>query len=196
LLLQLDEPSLPAVLAGRITTPSGYGTLRRPEEVTVEATLIELVEKLGVPVVFHCCAPDVPWGLFRRAGAVAVSADLTLLGPIDRWTAKTIDTIGEELDAGLALFAGVVPAVAPALVAKATSRAEVRARRQELSDPAASVTPVRTLWQRLGLDPGRLADQVVATPTCGLAGADEPRARAVLAQVRAAGRSLANDPEA
>ena len=195
-LLQLDEPSLPAVLAGRVTTASGFGTLRRPEESTVEEVLGVLVEKLGVPVVFHCCAKDVPWGLFRRAGAVAVSADFTLLGPTDRWTAKTIDTIGEELDAGLGLFAGVIPAIPPPAAEPPRDRAEARARRQEMSDPAATVTPVRTLWQRLGLDPGRLADQVVATPTCGLADADEGRARAVLAQVRAAGRSLANDPEA
>lgn len=194
-LLQLDEPSLPAVLAGRVATASGFGTLRRPEESTVEQMLAALVERLAVPVVFHCCAKDVPWGLFRRAGAVAVSADFTLLGPPDRWHTKTIDLLGEELDAGLAMFAGVVPAIAPP-VASPRDRAEARARRAEMSDPAASVTPVRTLWQRLGLDPGRLADQVVATPTCGLAGADGARARAVLAQVRAAGRSLANDPEA
>ena len=65
-----------------------------------------------------------------------------------------------------------------------------------MSDPAASVGPVRTLWQRLGFDPGSLARQVVTTPTCGLAGASDDRARAVLAQVRAAGRSLVKDPEA
>jgi hypothetical protein len=52
------------------------------------------------------------------------------------------------------------------------------------------------LWSRLGFDPASLASQVVATPTCGLAGADDARARAVLAQIRAAGRSLAKDPEA
>ncbi|MFB9319702.1 methionine synthase [Cryptosporangium minutisporangium] len=200
LLLQLDEPSLPAVLAGRITTPSGYGTVRRPEESTVEATLATLVEKVGAPVVLHCCARDVPWALFRRAGAVAVSADLTLLGPIDRWSPKTIDTIGEELDAGLGLFAGVVPAVPPSGAPIAGNAADVRtaqrARARELSDPAASVTVVRTLWQRLGFDPATLASQVVTTPTCGLAGATDDRARAVLAQVRAAGRSLVKDPEA
>lgn len=196
-LLQLDEPSLPAVLAGRIATPSGYGTVRRPEESTVEAALTELVEKLGVPVVFHCCAADVPWGLFRRTGAAAVSADLTLLGPPDRWSTRAIDVLGEQLDAGLGLFAGVVPAVAPARAAPARAgRAAARVRTREMSDPAASVSPVRTLWKRLSLDPARLPAQVVATPTCGLAGATDDRARAVLAQVRAGGRSLANDPEA
>jgi hypothetical protein len=200
LLLQLDEPSLPAVLAGRITTPSGFGTLRRPEESTVESVLATLVEKVGVPVVVHCCARDVPWGLFRRAGAVAVSADLTLWGPPDRWSTRAMDALGAELDAGLGLFAGVVPAVPPATAPAAGNAADVRASRrgraQELSDPAASVMPVRTLWQRLGFDLTSLADQVVATPTCGLAGATDDRARAVLAQVRAAGRSLVNDPEA
>jgi hypothetical protein len=56
--------------------------------------------------------------------------------------------------------------------------------------------PVRTLWQRLGFDLASLASQVVTTPTCGLAGATDDRARAVLEQVRAAGRSLVKDPEA
>ncbi|TQS44380.1 methionine synthase [Cryptosporangium phraense] len=188
IVLQLDEPSLPAVLAGRIKTPSGYGTLRRPEEVVVLESLTTLVEKLGVPVVFHCCAPDVPWGVFRRAGAVAVSADLTLWGPPDRWRTAAIDALGEELDAGLGLFAGVVPALAPT----GLPRAELR----KLSDPGASVEPVRTLWQRLGFDPTSLAQQVVTTPACGLAGATEDRAREVLTQVRAAGRTLVKDPEA
>ncbi|SHM28391.1 methionine synthase [Cryptosporangium aurantiacum] len=197
LLMQLDEPSLPAVLAGRIKTPSGYGTVRRPEESVVEQVLATLVEKVGAPVVFHCCASDVPWALFRRTGAAAVSADLTLLGPPDRWSTRAIDTIGEELDAGLGLFAGVVPAVPPAAAPNtADARAARRAQAQEMSDPAASVTPVRTLWQRLGFDPAGLASQVVTTPTCGLAGATGDRARAVLAQVRAAGRSLVKDPEA
>ncbi|GAA0280189.1 methionine synthase [Cryptosporangium japonicum] len=197
LLLQLDEPTLPAVLAGRIKTPSGYGMLRRPEESTVESALATLVEKVGAPVVFHCCAAEVPWGLFRRSGAVAVSADLTLLGPSDRWSARTIDTIGEELDAGLGLFAGMVPAVLPvAAVSTADQRVAARARERKLSDPATSVVPVRTLWQRLGFDPASLASQVVVTPTCGLAGATDDRARAVLTQVREAGRSLVKDPEA
>jgi len=200
LLLQLDEPSLPAVLAGRITTPSGYGTLRRPEESTVESALATLVEKVGVPVVFHCCARDVPWGLFRRSGAVAVSADLTLWGPPERWSTRAIDAVGEELDAGLGLFAGVVPAVppsvAPASGNAADQRVAARSRAAELSDPAASVMPVRTFWQRLGFNLATLATQVVTTPTCGLAGATDDRARAVLAQIRAAGRSLVKDPEA
>ncbi|MFI5956867.1 methionine synthase [Cryptosporangium sp. NPDC051539] len=192
LLVQLDEPSLPAVLAGRIRTPSGYGTVRRPEESTVESMLATLVEKVGVPVVFHCCAPDVPWGVFRRAGAVAVSADLTLWGPPDRWSTRATDALGEELDAGLGLFAGVVPAVAPPV----GNTPDQRAKARELSDPGISVMPVRTLWQRLGFDPATLARQVVTTPACGLAGATDDRARAVLAQIRAAGRTLVKDPEA
>lgn len=200
LILQLDEPSLPAVLAGRIKTPSGYGTVRRPDEPTVESALASMVEAIGVPVVFHCCAPDVPWGLFRRAGAVAVSADLTLWGPPDRWTARAMDALGEELDAGLGLFAGVVPAVPPVVAPVAGTPADVRvtgrARARELSDPAVSVMGVRTLWQRLGFDPASLARQVVTTPTCGLAGASHDRARAVLTQVREAGRTLVKDPEA
>ena len=50
---------------------------------------------------------------------------------------------------------------------------------------------VSKLWQRLGFPAARLPQQVVITPACGLAGASEPYARAVLAACREAGRRLA-----
>ena len=76
------------------------------------------------------------------------------------------------------LFAGVVPSTdAP------------------LSDPAGSVMGVRTLWRRLGLNPGTLTESVVITPSCGLAGASPAYARAALAHCVRAARSLADNPE-
>jgi hypothetical protein len=58
ILLQIDEPSLPAVLAGRVPTER-------------------------VPVVVHCCAPGVPVGLIHAAGAAGIAMDLTLGGDLD-----------------------------------------------------------------------------------------------------------------
>jgi hypothetical protein len=146
--LQLDEPSLTAVLR----------------------------EVVGVhdagPVLVHSCAPDVPFALLRRAGAAAVSFDFSLL------TERDDDTLGEAVEAGTRLFAGVVPGTDG-----------------PLSDPAGSVMGVRTLWRRLGLSPGLLADTVTVTPACGLAGASPEYARRALAHCARAARSLADDPE-
>src|SRR5207248_7186810 len=51
ILLQLDEPSLPAVLAGRVPTESGFGTLRTVSESAARDALNLVVSAVGVPVV-------------------------------------------------------------------------------------------------------------------------------------------------
>jgi methionine synthase II (cobalamin-independent) len=163
LLLQLDEPSLPAVLAGRIRTESGLYTYRSVAAETARSALREVVDAVGVPVLLHCCAPDAPVALFREAGAVAVSLDLTRLGGID--------PLGEALDAGIGLFAGVVPT---------TGRP---------SDQAAADT-VLDLWGKLGFPLSDAPAQVVVTPTCGLAGASPALARAATTAAREAARRL------
>ncbi|MER6673501.1 methionine synthase [Streptomyces sp. NPDC000983] len=173
LVLQLDEPSLTAVLRGRVRTASGYRTHRAVDRQIVEATLRDVV---GVhaegPVVVHSCAPDVPFALLRRAGAAAVSFDFSLL------TERDDDVIGEAVESGTRLLAGVVPGTDG-----------------PLSDPAGSVMGVRTLWRRLGLRPGLLAESVTLTPACGLAGASPDYARKALAHCVRAARSLADNPE-
>ncbi|MEO3749748.1 methionine synthase [Streptomyces sp. B6B3] len=176
LVLQLDEPSLPAVLLGRVATASGYRTYRAVDRVVVEETLRGLVAVAdGDPVVVHCCASGVPFGLLRRAGATAISFDAA------RITERDDEAIGEAVEGGTGLFAGVLPTVG------ATEGA--------LSDPAGTVSGVRTLWRRLGLSPGLLAESVTVTPACGLAGASPAYARAALAHCVRAARSLADNPE-
>jgi hypothetical protein len=173
IVLQLDEPSLTAVLRGEVRTASGYRTHRAVDRQIVEATLRDVVgAHPGGPVVVHSCAPDVPFALLRRAGAAAVSFDFTLL------TERDDDTIGEAVEGGTRLFAGVVPGTDG-----------------PLSDPAGSVMGVRTLWRRLGLHPGLLAEAVTVTPACGLAGASPAYARQALAHCVQAARSLADNPE-
>ncbi|MEV4742475.1 methionine synthase [Streptomyces sp. NPDC049555] len=173
--LQLDEPSLPAVLAGHVRTASGYRTHRAVDRAVVEGALRELAavaKEAGAPLVVHSCAPGLPFELLRRAGADAVSFDFSLL------TEREDDALGEAVEAGTTLFAGVVPGVDG-----------------RLSDPAGSVMGVRTLWRRLGLTPGTLSESVVVTPACGLAGASPAYARAVLAHCVRAAKSLADNPE-
>lgn len=170
--LQLDEPSLTAVLRGQVRTASGYRTHRAVDRQVVEGALRDVVAVHDGPVVVHSCAPDVPFALLRRAGATAVSFDFNLL------TERDEEQIGEAVEGGTQLFAGVVASTDG-----------------PLSDPAGSVMGVRTLWRRLGLNPGTLAESLVITPTCGLAGASPAYARAALAHCVKAARSLADNPE-
>ncbi|MFD7507341.1 methionine synthase [Streptomyces sp. NPDC059850] len=170
--LQLDEPSLTAVLTGTVRTASGYRTHAAVDRGVVEGALRDLVAAAEAPVVVHSCAPNVPFALLRRAGASGVSFDFSLL------TEREEETIGEAVEGGTALFVGAVPGTEAAL-----------------SDPAGSVGGVRTLWRRLGLSPGTLAESVVITPSCGLAGASPAYARAALAHCVRAARSLADNPE-
>lgn len=174
--LQFDEPSLTAVLLGRVRSASGYRTYRAVDRQVVEGTLRDLFAVTdavgGGEVIVHSCAPEVPFGLLRRAGAAGVSFDFSLL------TEREDDAIGEAVEGGTKLYAGVVPGTDG-----------------PLSDPAGSVMGVRKLWRRLGLAPGTLAESVVVTPSCGLAGASPAYARAVQAHCVRAARSLADNPE-
>ncbi|MFF9493600.1 methionine synthase [Streptomyces flaveolus] len=173
LVLQLDEPSLTAVLRGQVRSASGYRTYRAVDRQVVEAALRDTVGVHGEgPVVVHSCAPDVPFALLRRAGVAGISFDFSLL------TERDDDAIGEAVEGGTRLFTGVVPGTDG-----------------PLSDPAGSVMGVRTLWRRLGLHPGLLAEAVTVTPSCGLAGASPEYARRALAHCVRAARSLADNPE-
>ncbi|MCX4513442.1 MULTISPECIES: methionine synthase [Streptomyces] len=171
--LQLDEPSLTAVLRGHVRSASGYRTHRAVDRQIVESALRDVTGAVGDgQVIVHSCAPDVPFALLRRAGAAGVSFDFGLL------TERDEEAIGEAVEGGTKLFAGVVASTDG-----------------PLSDPAGSVMGVRTLWRRLGLNPGTLAGSVVVTPSCGLAGASPAYARAALAHCVRAARSLADNPE-
>lgn len=174
--LQLDEPSLPGALTGTTRTASGFGTLPAVEPPVAEATLravLTATASRAVPLV-HCCARHVPVALLRAAGARAISLDLHAAD-----VAATAEPLAEAIEAGVGLFAGIVP---------------VTGTDRDLSDPRATVRPVRDLWSRLGLDRHRLPG-IVVTPSCGLAAATPGYARAALAHCREAARVLAEEPE-
>ncbi|HET6878372.1 MAG TPA: methionine synthase [Jatrophihabitans sp.] len=162
--LQLDEPSLPAVLGGRVATPSGYGTVAAVEaSVTQQAlTAVLAVAPEGGRVV-HCCAAEVPLRLLHAAGVDAVSLDRSLL------TSADYDALGELVDAGVCLWLGVV-------------EPGVRF--------AAARDSVTALWRELGFAPAELARRVVPTPVCGLPSATDEQVRATFAVLRDVGRSL------
>ncbi|MFK3980119.1 methionine synthase [Micromonospora sp. NPDC050397] len=174
-LLQLDEPSLPQVLAGRVPTESGFGAYRPVETGTARDLLRVVVDAVDTPVLLHCCAPDVPLELFRTAGATGAAFDLNLI--------TQLDPLGEAIESGLGLLVGAVPSTPPP-----AGRGPSAAGRGPSAEKVAD--RVRTLWDRLGFPRPRLAQQVVVTPTCGLGGASPEYARAALTAAREAGTRL------
>jgi methionine synthase II (cobalamin-independent) len=170
--IQIDEPSLPAVLAGSLSTASGFGAVRAVAAPDVEQLLAGLVDAQGGrPTVVHCCHPDAPLRLLRRAGFDALSLDLSAGMTL---SSAQLDQIGEAVEAGTVLFAGLVPTREP----------------EPRTDFHAVAAPLLDLWHRLGLPDSSLG-RVVVTPTCGLAGVAPDRMRHVLALARDAARLLA-----
>jgi methionine synthase II (cobalamin-independent) len=150
LVLQLDEPALPGVLRGSVPTASGFGSLRAVEEPVVRQTLHQLVEAVGpVPVVVHCCAPEIPLDTLRGAGAAAIGLDWSLL------STRHDETLAELVEAGVGLYAGAVPAREPA------------AAPPTYQDVVDRILALR----RVGLSARQLAGAVTVTPSCGMAGA-------------------------
>jgi hypothetical protein len=173
-IVQLDEPSLPAVLAGALRTPSGLGTVApvaAPEARELLSTVIA-----GRPTIVHCCANRPPVALFREAGAGAIALDATLL---DGAPVALIDEIGEAWDAGIHFLLGVLPTVDPA-------------KPPTLADAAG---PALRLVDRIGFPRTILAQRAVATPTCGLAGATSGWAKRALALARDVGKAFVEPPE-
>ncbi|SHG05227.1 uroporphyrinogen decarboxylase/cobalamine-independent methonine synthase family protein [Streptoalloteichus hindustanus] len=178
--VQLDEPTLPAALAGALSTPSGYGTVRAVEESTAVTVLGQVVAAAraatGQPVVVHCCAPRPPLRLLRRAGADALALDVSLLrgAPPAVW-----DELGEVWDGGATLFLGLLPGLAP----------ERAPGLREVAPPALE------LVDRLGFARSWLADRAVVTPSCGMAGATADWTRRAMTLARDLGRAFVEPPE-
>lgn len=171
LIVQLDEPSLPAALLGRVPTASRF-TVVAAVDSTVATERLQVV--LSAPAAFtvvHCCAGRAPFPEIKAAGASAVGFDLS------RLRANEIDLVAELADDGIALFAGALP----------TSSAERLVSGPPLA-PRETAQSVVTLWRRIGLAAEKMAQQVVITPACGLAGASPTAARAALRHCREAGR--------
>jgi len=176
ILLQIDEPSLPAVLAGHVPTESGFSVLHAVEAETATAALAQLIKAAAVPTIVHCCAADAPLGMFRDAGAIGFAIDLDLV--------TDLDPLGEALEAGMALFAGVVPTT-PSEPGRDGGPVE--------NASAVAAKRVRDLWKTIGFSINDLPKQVVITPACGLASATAAQALQAMTTSREAARRLADD---
>ena len=195
LVVQFDEPALPAVAEGMVPTASGLSRIAAVEAHTLQERLEQVLASTHAYTVVHCCAPSVPFGLIRAAGADGVSFDLSQLRRGDE------DRVAESAEAGLGLLAGAVPAVPDQAAADAgaggAGGSGGQAARAGGSNPAdgsgqARQTAERVirLWRRLGLPLATCAEQAVITPACGLAGVSPAEARAALTRCHQAASML------
>ncbi|CAM2771859.1 methionine synthase [Skermania piniformis] len=172
--LQLDEPSIAAVLAGTLPGVSRLQPVPPLPAPDALALLDTVSGAVDVPVAVHSCGSPVPWELLRRSSAAAVAVDVSQLAKRD------LDGVGELVESGKDLLLGLVPGTAPA--AAPTWR--------ELARPAV------TLIDRLGFTRAMLRERVGVSPVCGLAGASQSWARAALELTRQIADVFADEPEA
>jgi methionine synthase II (cobalamin-independent) len=211
LLVQLDEPSLPVVLAGRVPTASGLATVAAIDRAVASQRLATVLAAPSAPTVVHCCGRvAAAFGEIVAAGATAVSFDL------DQIPVRETDRVAELAEAGLGLLAGALPtasaarldaslptpaphrfeeADAPPTAPRRVARPPTGPRGARGADPPP--TPRQTadrvvaMWRRTGLPPSLLAGQVVITPACGLAAVSPAAATAALRHCREAARVAA-----
>jgi methionine synthase II (cobalamin-independent) len=162
--VQLDEPLLPFVAAGRMRTASGFGALDPvgPNEL-VDGLRAAMT---GTPTGVHCCGADVPFAVLGRAGVAFVSIDLDLLTP------RQYDPLAQLVEDGVHLLVGAVPTTEPPGSARETAAA------------------VRDLWRKMSHPPEMLRERVTVTPACGLAWMSPVAARIALTRAREAASAL------
>ena len=193
LVVQFDEPALPAVAEGSVPTASGLSRLAAIEPHTLQEKLEQVIASTHAYTVVHCCARSVPFGIIRAAGADGIAFDLSQLRRGDE------DGVAESAEAGMGLLTGAVPAVPDQAAGGAggASGGGGQAGRAGGSNPAdgsgeARQTAERVirLWRRLGLSLATCAEQAVITPACGLAGVSPAQARAALTRCHQAASML------
>ncbi|GGL41472.1 methionine synthase [Phycicoccus endophyticus] len=165
--LQVDEPSVTAVLEGALPTASGYGRVRAVDPQDVARGLRELLAAHDGPTVVHCCHARAPLPLLRGTGAGYLALDLVDASPA-RW-----ESVAATLEAGTGVVAGVVATDGETSGARA---------REVLTDGL----------ERAGVAPGEVP-RLVLSPACGLAGRSAATAVAVQQAVVEAARRLEDD---
>jgi hypothetical protein len=184
LVVQFDEPALPAVALGAVPTQSGWSRLAAIEDEPLRERLAQVLAATRCCTVVHSCGNGVPFGLIRLAGADAISFDL---GQLRRGEE---DGVAEAAEAGLGVLTGAVAAVPGSESAGPGGPGGINPA--DGSDEARQTAErVMRLWRRLGLPPQTLPGQAVITPACGLAGASPAQARAALTRCREAASMLA-----
>jgi methionine synthase II (cobalamin-independent) len=172
--VQFDEPSLPAALEGRLTGVTSFTPVHPVDESVAIGLLDDCVTRVGCEVALHSCAAGLPWKALQRSGIHAVSVDVSTL------TAADLDGIGDFVDSGRTVMLGVVSPTAPT----------VRPSAEEIARAAVGVT------DRLGFARSVLRERIGVTPACGLAGATPQWARTAIELAQKAADAFADDPDA
>ena len=192
LVVQFDEPALPGVAEGMVPTASGLSRLAAVEADPLRERLAQVLASTHAYTVVHCCAPSVPFGIIRAAGADGVAFDLSQLRRGEQ------DGVAESAEAGMGLLTGAVPAVPDQAPEGAGAAGVSGPRSAGASGPAGGSREAREtaervirLWRRLGLPLATCPEQAVITPACGLVGASPAQARAALTRCHQAASMLA-----
>jgi methionine synthase II (cobalamin-independent) len=172
--VQFDEPSLPAALEGRLTGVTSFSPVHPVDESVAIGLLDDCVAIVGAEVVLHSCAPGLPWKALQRSSIHAVSVDASTL------TAADLDGVGDFVDSGRTVMLGVVPPTAPT----------ARPSAEEIAKAVVGVT------DRLGFARSVLRERIGISPGCGLAAATPQWARTAIELAQTAADAFAEDPEA
>lgn len=172
--VQFDEPLLPAALAGRLTGVTSLTPVHAVDEAVAIGLLDECVATVECPVAVHSCASGLPWKALQRSEIEAISIDTSAL------SADDLDGIGEFVDSGRTVLLGVVPSTAP----------ETPPSVEQAATAAVSLT------DRLGFARSVLREQIGITPACGLAGATAEWARTAVGLAQKTADAFAEDPDA
>jgi methionine synthase II (cobalamin-independent) len=171
--VQLDEPLLPAAMLGRLTGVTSFSPVNPIEEQVAAALLDECIAAVGGEVALHSCAADLPWKLLQRSQLQAIAVDVSTLQAAD------LDGVGEFVESGRTVLLGVVPGTAQ----------QQQWKPQQVAAAAAKVT------DRLGFPRTVLRERIGITPACGLSGATQEWARTAIGLVQKAADGLQTDPE-
>jgi hypothetical protein len=177
LVVQIDEPGLPAVLGGSIPTASGFHRHRSvtpPDAAQALTWVAEAALDSGASPVLHCCAEELPLDVIRSTPVEAVSFDVSTV-PESRY-----DDLGGWLEAGRSVWLGVVPTAPP-----------TRSKPDGPEPTGAELTAtVLRWWSALGYTDVESLPPTTVTPACGLAGASPQWARIALGLCQQVARNL------
>jgi methionine synthase II (cobalamin-independent) len=172
--VQFDEPSLPAAVAGQLAGVTALTPVAPIDEALATTLLDTCVAAAGGDVAVHSCGAKLPWKVLQHSNITAASVDAATLRPAD------LDAIAEFVESGRVVVLGVVPGTAPE---RWPSAAEV-------------ATAVVAVTDRLGFSRSALRDRIGVSPACGLAAATPKWARAAIGLGLRAAEAIANDADA
>jgi len=172
--VQFDEPSLPAAVTGRLAGVTALSAVAPIEETVATTMLDTCAAAAGAEVSVHSCGAAIPWKVLQHSKINALSVDAGTLQAVD------LDAIAEFVASGRVVVLGVVSSSTPV-------------RRPAVEEVAGAVVAIT---DRLGFGRSVLRDRIGITPACGLAGATPQWARTAIGLARRAADAFAEDPDA